>query len=139
MPPMGHIHQAALRTAWWGAGISTSFHLPHLVCVSHTLTQIATAVAVGLNPCCSCAYPTVHHRTPEIILAFAHSRRMLILSHLLYCTVKSESNSQLLLLLARCSLSSTLRLLCTIHKNLLPITSSNSFLSSVFNYIRSSA
>lgn len=104
-----------------GAGISTSFHLPHLDWASHTRTHThahgVTALVVGLNPHSNGGPPTVHCRTPEIIPTLADSHRMLILSHLFYCAVKSGSYSQLLLLqISLLSLSITHHILSpTIH------------------------
>lgn len=81
-------HSGGEGIGW--AGISTSFYLTHLDWVSRTHKHTATTLAAGFNPCSSCVHPTVHCRTPEIISPFADSNRMLILSHLLYCSVKSK-------------------------------------------------
>lgn len=118
------------------AGMSSSLHLPHLDRVSHTHKHTVTALAVGFNPRSSCVPPTVHCRTPEIILAFADSHRMLILSLLLFllrCSVKSKSYFQLLLLLLFPQPHLSLFTSNKIHKNLPDITSSNSFLLSAIS------
>lgn len=66
----------------------------------HTPSHTHTDLAVGLNPHGRGGLPTVLCRMPEIILVLLDSHRMLILSRLFYCTVKSGSSSQSLLLLS---------------------------------------
>ncbi len=74
-----------------------------------THTDRVTGLVVGLNPHGSGGLPTALCRTPEIIPVHADSHRMLILSHLIFCAVKSGSLSQSLLLL-RSPLSSAITL-----------------------------
>lgn len=71
---------------------------------THTCTgthmHTATGLVVGLSPHGSGGLPTALGRTPEIIPVLADSHRMLILSHLFCCIVKSGFSSQSLLLLS---------------------------------------
>lgn len=77
---------------------------------THTCIHTHTDLVVGLNPHGRGGLPTVLCMMPEIILVLLDSHRMLILSHLFYCTVKSGSSSQSLLLL-----SSPFSLSITLH------------------------
>ena len=77
---------------------------------AHICTHTVTGLVVGLNPHGSGGLPTELCRTSEIIPALVDSHRMLIPSHLFYCTIKSGSSSQSLLLL-----SSPLSLSITLH------------------------
>lgn len=125
-----------------GAEISTSFHLPHLNWESHTHMLIqctVTGLAVGLNPHGSGGLPAALCRTPQIIPVLADSHRMLILSHLFYCTGKSGSSSQSLFLLSSpLSLSVTLHPLPQSSKISPKFPAPSSFYHLLFNPILSS-